>query len=178
MSDDVLTFERRDAVPLGRFSKHTWRLTSLSQVRSVFENPFIKLESTRTFVPSADGTSYRVVVLDQHESTSTSVGQEVKTTLKDSNFTIEWIPDILPITQIGELRLRFEFDHLPPRSTPSSFILGPVNTASPVKKTTQPTLAPRPPQQQKIFANNENILSFPITTDTLGSGESITLLTF
>lgn len=26
-------------------------------------------------------------------------------------FLIEWIPDILPISKIGELRIRFEFGH-------------------------------------------------------------------
>ena len=33
-------------------------------------------------------------------------------------FLIEWIPDILPISKIGELRIRFEFGHIkndPPR---------------------------------------------------------------
>jgi len=27
-------------------------------------------------------------------------------------FLIEWIPDILPISKIGELRIRFEFGHV------------------------------------------------------------------
>lgn len=27
-------------------------------------------------------------------------------------FSIEWIPDILPMSKIGELRIRFEFGHV------------------------------------------------------------------
>ena len=27
-------------------------------------------------------------------------------------FVIEWIPDILPLSHIGELRLKFEYGHL------------------------------------------------------------------
>lgn len=26
-------------------------------------------------------------------------------------FVIEWIPDLLPVSKIGELRIKFEFDH-------------------------------------------------------------------
>lgn len=27
-------------------------------------------------------------------------------------FLIEWIPDVLPISKIGELRIKFEFGHV------------------------------------------------------------------
>lgn len=32
--------------------------------------------------------------------------------IEPTPFLIEWIPDILPISKIGELRIRFEFGHV------------------------------------------------------------------
>jgi len=39
-------------------------------------------------------------------------------------FIIEWIPDVLPITEIGELRLTFKYGHMPPKENTSySYVL-------------------------------------------------------
>lgn len=38
--------------------------------------------------------------------------QELQIDQKEASpFVIEWTPDILPITRVGELRIRFEFGH-------------------------------------------------------------------
>lgn len=38
--------------------------------------------------------------------------------LEPTLFKIEWIPDVLPISHIGELRIQFEFGHIPhPKTT-------------------------------------------------------------
>lgn len=34
-------------------------------------------------------------------------------------FIIEWIPDVLPITETGELRLTFKYGHMPPKDNSS-----------------------------------------------------------
>lgn len=31
--------------------------------------------------------------------------------MEPTPFIIEWIPDILPVSKIGELRIRFEYGH-------------------------------------------------------------------
>lgn len=33
--------------------------------------------------------------------------------IEPTPFKIEWIPDVLPLSHIGELRIQFEFGHLP-----------------------------------------------------------------
>ena len=99
---------------------------------------------------------------------------------------IEWVPNILPMTEIGELRLKFEFDH---------YCNGQL-TEQPrlifTSKNKQQAIAPRPPllPQNKfsfsIPSNNENILSIPITTannnsgngDSIGNNDNITIFTF
>ena len=39
------------------------------------------------------------------------VGQTLPDQKDPTPFTIEWIPDILPFMQIGELRIKFEYGH-------------------------------------------------------------------
>ncbi|KAJ9580223.1 hypothetical protein L9F63_004123, partial [Diploptera punctata] len=121
-------FVRRDAVPLGTFTKYTWHITNILQVKQIFETPLMPLEITRSFVENHDGTyePYQRCK-DENEAFRKTEGQplikplELKTFLKVGNmspdqqdptpFFIEWIPDILPCSKIGELRIRFEFGH-------------------------------------------------------------------
>lgn len=121
-------FVRRDAVPLGTFIKYTWHITNIIHVKSIFETPLIPLEVTRSFVENRDGTyePYQRCK-DENETFCKTDSQplikplELKTFLKVGNmspdqqeptpFLIEWIPDILPCSKIGELRIRFEFGH-------------------------------------------------------------------
>ncbi|KZC12187.1 Uncharacterized protein C2orf42 [Dufourea novaeangliae] len=89
----------------------------------------VPLEITRSFVQNADGTyelyKREETEIDRYKKTNNNAlikPLELKTYLKVGNtspnqveptpFLIEWIPDILPISKIGELRIRFEFGHV------------------------------------------------------------------
>ncbi|KAG8574774.1 hypothetical protein GDO81_009327 [Engystomops pustulosus] len=124
-------FVRKDALPLGTFSKYTWHITNILQVKQIFDTPEMPLEITRSFVQNRDGTfdlfkCPKVEVENIAETYGRLEKQpirplELKTFLKVGNtspdqkeptpFTIEWIPDILPLSKIGELRIKFEYGH-------------------------------------------------------------------
>ncbi|PVD30302.1 hypothetical protein C0Q70_09566 [Pomacea canaliculata] len=126
-------FVRRDALPLGTFTKYTWHITNILHVKQIFDTPEMPLEITRSFVENRDGTydPYEVpkVAVEPIEETF-SVNKknqtpirpfELKTFLKvgtttpdqkePTPFIIEWIPDILPKSHIGELRIKLEYGH-------------------------------------------------------------------
>ncbi|XP_011505254.1 PREDICTED: uncharacterized protein C2orf42 homolog isoform X2 [Ceratosolen solmsi marchali] len=129
LPNSTIAFVRRDDVPLGTFTKYTWLITNILHVKSIFETPLVPLEITRSFVQNADG-NYELykreeTEIDRYKKTSNNPlikPLELKTYLKVGNtspnqvqptpFLIEWIPDILPISKIGELRIRFEFGHV------------------------------------------------------------------
>ncbi|XP_056313047.1 uncharacterized protein C2orf42 homolog isoform X2 [Danio aesculapii] len=128
------TFVRNDALPLGSFSKYTWHITNLMHVKRIFDTPELPLELTQSFVKNSDG-SYslyrcRETPLDPGSDTShhSRINKplairplELRTFLRVGTcsaeqtepvpFVIEWIPDILPHSQVGELRIRFEYGH-------------------------------------------------------------------
>ncbi|KAL4609481.1 hypothetical protein GN956_G23850 [Arapaima gigas] len=123
-------FVRNDALPLGTFSKYTWHITNLLQVKRIFDTPELPLELTQSFVKNSDGSfsPYRSSevppVADGHGGTERSQAirpLELRTFLKVGSssseqkgpipFIIEWIPDILPRSRVGELRIRFEYGH-------------------------------------------------------------------
>ncbi|RXN17534.1 putative protein C2orf42-like protein [Labeo rohita] len=128
------TFVRNDALPLGSFSKYTWHITNLMHVKRIFDTPELPLELTQSFVKNSDG-SYspyrcRETLPDPgsdtclHSRTNKPLAirpLELRTFLKVGTcgaeqtepvpFVIEWIPDILPHSQVGELRIRFEYGH-------------------------------------------------------------------
>ncbi|XP_038070953.1 LOW QUALITY PROTEIN: uncharacterized protein C2orf42-like [Patiria miniata] len=124
-------FIRKDALPLGTFSKYMWHLTNVLQVKQIFDTEEVPLQVTRSFVESSNGSftlNPAPPRLDQDPSMYRKInGQvpikpfELKTYLKVGHttpdmteptpFIIEWIPDILPITHIGELRIKFEYGH-------------------------------------------------------------------
>lgn len=56
LPNSTMAFVRKDGVPLGTFTKYTWRITNILHVVSIFETPFMPLEITRSFVQNADGT--------------------------------------------------------------------------------------------------------------------------
>lgn len=124
-------FVRRDALPLGTFTKYTWHITNILQVKQIFDTAEMPLEITRSFVENRDGTFdlYEVpkVAVENIDETYKAKNQtpirpfELKTFLKVGNttsdqkeptpFIIEWIPDILPKSRIGELRIKLEYGH-------------------------------------------------------------------
>lgn len=129
LPNSTTAFVRKDGVPLGTFTKYTWQITNILHVKSIFETPLIPLEITRSFVQNADGTyelyKREETEIDRYKKTNNNAlikPLELKTYLKVGNtspnqveptpFLIEWIPDILPISKIGELRIRFEFGHV------------------------------------------------------------------
>uniref|UniRef100_A0A670ZME1 Chromosome 2 open reading frame 42 n=1 Tax=Pseudonaja textilis TaxID=8673 RepID=A0A670ZME1_PSETE len=132
LPNSTTAFVRKDALPLGTFSKYTWHLTNILQVKQIFDTPEMPLEITRSFIQNRDGTyePFRCPKVEV-ESIAETYGRlekqpvlrplELKTFLKVGNtspdqkeptpFIIEWIPDILPLSKIGELRIKFEYGH-------------------------------------------------------------------
>lgn len=129
-----LAFVRNDALPLGSFSKYTWHITNLMHVKRIFDTPELPLELTQSFVKNSDGSysPYRCretptdpgsdTCLHSHTSKPLAIRPlELRTFLRVGTcaseqtepvpFVIEWIPDILPHSQVGELRIRFEYGH-------------------------------------------------------------------
>ncbi|XP_054979377.1 uncharacterized protein C2orf42 homolog isoform X2 [Sorex araneus] len=132
LPNSTTAFIRKDALPLGTFSKYTWHITNILQVKQILDTPEMPLEITRSFIQNRDGT-YELFKCPkvEVESIAETYGRiekqpvlrplELKTFLKVGNtspdqkeptpFIIEWIPDILPQSKIGELRIKFEYGH-------------------------------------------------------------------
>lgn len=87
----------------------------------------ISLQITKSFIQNRDGT-YEIYspIGDENEGLKNDglvpiKPSELKTYLKVGNtlydqveptpFIIEWIPDILPLSKIGELKIKFEYGH-------------------------------------------------------------------
>ncbi|GLV32368.1 uncharacterized protein CBL_00923 [Carabus blaptoides fortunei] len=120
-------FIRKDAIPIGTFTKYTWHITNILHVKQIFETPLIPLQITKSFVQNRDGTYDHYTPRGDEKNDTKRDGLipirplELKTYLKVGNtshnqveptpFIIEWIPDILPLSKIGELRIKFEFGH-------------------------------------------------------------------
>ncbi|XP_075936196.1 uncharacterized protein C2orf42 homolog isoform X4 [Anarhichas minor] len=123
-------FVRNDGLPLGSFSKYTWHITNLMQVKRIFDSSELPLELFQSFVKNADGSysSFRCPEPppepEPPEGHRTDRPQairpmELRTFLKvgpadqkeAAPFVIEWIPDVLPRCRMGELRIGFEFGH-------------------------------------------------------------------
>ncbi|XP_077992498.1 uncharacterized protein C2orf42-like [Glandiceps talaboti] len=132
LPNSTTAFIRKDALPLGTFSKYTWHINNIIHVKQIFDTVEMPLEITRSFVENRDGTFSefnvpKVQVETIAEAYRKTEGQppikpfELKTYLKVGNtspdqkeptpFIIEWIPDILPKSKIGELRIKFEYGH-------------------------------------------------------------------
>lgn len=131
LPNSMTAFLRKDAVPLGTFSKYTWQITNLPQVKQIFDTPEMPLEISRSFVENRDGTYDLYEPPKSENSTEAAFRKtdhqplikpfELKTFLKVGNanseqkdptpFVIDWIPDILPKMKIGELRIKFEYGH-------------------------------------------------------------------
>ncbi|KAH9503249.1 hypothetical protein Btru_068557 [Bulinus truncatus] len=122
------SFVRKEALPLGTFTKYTWHITNIAQVKQIFDSQEITLDLTRSFVENRDGTydPYEAPRPDAFSDTNKIKNHtpirpfELKTYLKvgptnaqkeSTPFIIEWIPDILPRCHIGELRIKFEYGH-------------------------------------------------------------------
>ena len=127
LPNSTTAFVRKDALPLGTFTKYTWAIANILHVKQIFDTPNLPLEVTRSFVENKDG-SYGLqnkVDDDDHYTcvpgkprikahqpkTFLKVGQTLPDQKEPTPFVIEWIPDILPFMKIGELRIKFEYGH-------------------------------------------------------------------
>ncbi|XP_076019677.1 uncharacterized protein C2orf42 homolog [Genypterus blacodes] len=125
-------FVRNDGLPLGSLSKYTWHINNLMQVKRIFDTPELPLELTQSFVKNIDGSYLSFCCPEPLPEPELPEGfrsdrpqairpMELRTFLKvgphaadqkDScPFVIEWIPDVLPRSRVGELRICFEFGH-------------------------------------------------------------------
>ncbi|XP_076613811.1 uncharacterized protein C2orf42 homolog isoform X2 [Chaetodon auriga] len=125
-------FVRNDGLHLGSFSKYTWHITNVMQVKRIFDTPELPLELSQSFVKNADGSYSRFRCPEPPPEPELPEGfrterpqairpMELRTFLKvgpgsadqkeAGPFVIEWIPDVLPRCQMGELRISFEFGH-------------------------------------------------------------------
>jgi len=127
LPNSTTAFVRKDALPLGTFTKYTWSINNVLHVKQIFDTPHLPLEVTRTFVENKDGSfSVHTPQENEDEQFQKLPGKRIKAhelktflkvglTLPDQKeptpFTIEWIPDILPFMKIGELRIKFEYGH-------------------------------------------------------------------
>jgi len=127
LPNSTTAFVRKDALPLGTFTKYTWSINNVLHVKQIFDTPHLPLEVTRTFVENKDGSFsvHNPPVTDgdhlhrlpgkrikAHElKTFLKVGQTLPDQKDPTPFVIEWIPDILPFMKIGELRIKFEYGH-------------------------------------------------------------------
>ncbi|KAK2818689.1 hypothetical protein Q5P01_024250 [Channa striata] len=125
-------FVRNDGLRLGSLSKYTWHITNLMQVKRIFDTPELPLELFQSFVKNADGSyshfrcpdppaepqlpeGYRTdcpqAIRPMELRTFLKVGTGTADQKEAGPFVIEWIPDVLPRCQMGELRISFEFGH-------------------------------------------------------------------
>ncbi|KAJ8338659.1 hypothetical protein SKAU_G00354450 [Synaphobranchus kaupii] len=115
LPNSTTAFVRNDALPLGTFSKYTWHITNLMQVKRIFDTQELPLELTQSFVKNRDG-SFSPFRCQEVPPESEGYGRadrpqairplELRTFLKvgpasseqkeATPFVIEWIPDILP----------------------------------------------------------------------------------
>ncbi|XP_056364820.1 uncharacterized protein C2orf42 homolog isoform X2 [Oenanthe melanoleuca] len=81
LPNSTTAFVRRDALPLGTFSKYTWHITNVLQVKQIFDTPEVPLEITRSFVQNRDG-SYEPFRSPRVEVESLAEGHEKQPPLR------------------------------------------------------------------------------------------------
>ena len=47
LPNSTTAFVRKDALPLGTFTKYTWSITNVLHVKQIFDTPHLHLEITR-----------------------------------------------------------------------------------------------------------------------------------
>lgn len=56
LPNSTLVFVKRDSLPLGTFTKHTWHIINIMQVKKIFETPLVPLKISRSFIKNVDNT--------------------------------------------------------------------------------------------------------------------------
>lgn len=129
LPNSVTTLTRRTSPPLGTFFSYTWHISSLAHAKAIFDTPIMSLKVSRSFIQKADGTYEDIDPTTLEEGLSRREGErsirpvEIKTFLKigtlssaqesPSILSINWIPNLLPISKIGELKITFEYYTVP-----------------------------------------------------------------
>lgn len=129
LPNTTTVFVRKDSVPLGTFTKYTWHITSVLFVKHIFDTPLMPLDIIRSFVENRDGSydlfpnskkedknvpnvsKKRPLIKPLEVRTFLKVGNTSPDQLEPTPFIIEWIPDVLPLSKVGELQLQFKFGH-------------------------------------------------------------------
>ncbi|XP_042895170.1 uncharacterized protein C2orf42 homolog isoform X1 [Parasteatoda tepidariorum] len=132
LPNSVVGYNRKDALPIGIFSKYIWKITNIIQLKRVFYTPDVTLEVQRSFTEVRDGVfvplqedkldpeaAYLRKLLESKPKhinpvelkTFLKVGHTALSQTEPTPFTIEWIPDILPVSKVGEMKLIFEYGH-------------------------------------------------------------------
>jgi len=122
-------FVRKDALPLGTLTKYIWCISNIRHVQQIFDTSQVSLQIVKVFVENKDGTfSHAPANHFSHTDKYSKMpgkhkikAHELKTYLKVGpnslepqgarTFDLEWIPELLPTTELGELRIRFEYGH-------------------------------------------------------------------
>ncbi|XP_048784151.1 uncharacterized protein C2orf42 homolog isoform X3 [Lagopus muta] len=131
LPNSTTAFVRKDALPLGTFSKYTWHITNILQVKQIFDTPENRDGTYELFrcpkvevesIAEAYGRLEKQPAIRPLElKTFLKVGNTSPTQKEPTPFIIEWIPNILPHSHIGELRIKFEYGHQGGRQPPTSF---------------------------------------------------------
>ncbi|XP_042695477.1 uncharacterized protein C2orf42 homolog isoform X3 [Centrocercus urophasianus] len=131
LPNSTTAFVRKDALPLGTFSKYTWHITNILQVKQIFDTPenrdgtYELFRCPKVEVESIAETYGRLekqpAIRPLELKTFLKVGNTSPTQKEPTPFIIEWIPNILPHSHIGELRIKFEYGHQGGRQPPTSF---------------------------------------------------------
>lgn len=134
LPNTTVNFVQKDVLPMGTFTKYTWKITNVLQVKNIFDTPLVPLDVTRRFVKNRDGLFefyYGAKDSTDLANNFSKLGKtplikpvEYKTFLKVGimsgigmqkepvPFLIEWVPDVLPQSQMGEMTIMFEYGHL------------------------------------------------------------------
>ena len=54
-------FERRDAPPKGVFTKYSWNIANLMQVKQILDTPSVRLDISRAFVDRDSDENYELI---------------------------------------------------------------------------------------------------------------------
>ncbi|ODM98617.1 hypothetical protein Ocin01_08053, partial [Orchesella cincta] len=107
LPNQTVIIARTHKPPAGTFTKHVWKITNLTHVQQIFYNQ-VELMAYFKSGPPPNETDRKNQHIKPHlHSTFLKVGKNDPNAIDNVPFVIEWIPDILPQSKLGELTLIF-----------------------------------------------------------------------
>ena len=120
------------SLPNFKLTRYSWFIYNLSHLKSIFNTSYVSLQATRSFllnrngtyqafqppesvlVPRTSGSSQQPHIRPHEFRTVLLVGTSscLSTSSKPTPFIIEWTPNMLPLSKMGELRLKYEYEHI------------------------------------------------------------------